>query len=472
MKKNNWLLLVSFIGFLLIACNNDDDAALDPNEINSFIFRGLNELYLFKNASPDLAEGRFKNDNERDTFINQGGVPDAFFERLTISADRFSRLFEDFEILERFFQGISIDDGLQFNEKIIQETGTRYIVITDVIKGSPADKANIKRGMIFNRVNGSKIDINNRIALFGGNSFSIGEARFEGNTLIDVDNEIALIREEITENPIATTNIITDGSHKIGYLQYNGFVFNFEEDLNNEFAKFKAEGVTDFVLDLRYNGGGRTITANALSGMITGQFGGQVYSMREWNRQIQEQIANEAPEDLIVNFVTTTTDDETPLNSLGLNKLYVITSKEGTASASELVINSLKAYIDVVVIGNPLGTVGKSQASITLYDSPTFRRRDLNPAHKYAMQPLVFRTLNANSEGVPGNGILPDIEGVENDRNLGILGNPDEPLLKLAIDDITGRNTPSAKKTGSQGSIYIGNQSMYNPIFQRMYDDF
>jgi len=167
----------------------------------------------------------------------------------------------------------------------------------------------------------------------------------------------------------------------------------------------------------------------------------------------------------------TTTTAGTALNSLRLKKLYVITSKNRTASASELVINSLKAYIDVVVIGELTGTAGKSQASRTVYDSPSLSRRNINPVHTYAMQPLIFRTVNKDNIGVPNEGIIPNIEAKEDNRNLGILGDPNEPLLKKAIDDITGRNTLSAKILNTVNEEIIGNEAMYELNFQRMYEN-
>jgi len=492
MLKLNYLSVI-FLSFLLfINCKSDDDSEsvttnLDTkekeepekntsnplfNEINNFVYRGLNTFYLYKDQSPDLADDRFSTEAARTDFIENNNSPESFFERLTIAEDEFSQIFEDFEVLEGFFQGESLSNGLKFR-RIRYEENNVFIVITDVVANSPADNKGIKRGMFFNRINGVQMDIDNQAKLFTDNSFTLGEADITNNTIIFNGTTISLNKVQLTENPIGIAKTIEEGSNKIGYLLYNSFLTNFEEELNNEFANFKTQNLTDFILDLRYNGGGRTITANALSGMITGQFGGQVYSMRKWNRQIQEQIANEAPENLIVNFVTTTTDDETPLNSLGLNKLYVITSKEETASSSELVINSLKPYIDVIVIGDSNGTVGKSQGSITLYDSSSFNKdeEDLNLSHKYALQPLVVASVNKNDVGVPKNGIAPDLVARENILNLGVLGDPNEPLLKIAIDHITGRNTPSAKNLSPILGEDIGGSSENSPTYQRMYLD-
>ena len=98
-----------------------------------------------------------------------------------------------------------------------------------------------------------------------------------------------------------------------------------------------------------------------------------------------------------------------------------------SASASELMINSLKPYIAVIQIGTATG--GKYQASITIYDSPNFRRENVNPNHTYALQPLVFKSANKDGVSDYDNGLEPSVTLSEDIGNLGILGDVNEPLL-------------------------------------------
>ena len=85
------------------------------------------------------------------------------------------------------------------------------------------------------------------------------------NLTYDTDNNLvitpngktlALTKTNLAENPISIKKIIPNGAHKIGYLMYNGFYPSYDLELNDAFGYFKSEGVTDLVLDLRYNGGG------------------------------------------------------------------------------------------------------------------------------------------------------------------------------------------------------------------------
>ena len=220
---------------------------------------------------------------------------------------------------------------------------------------------------------------------------------------------------------------------KIGYLLYNGFYSNYDTKLNEAFGTLKSQGITDLVLDLRYNGGGSVQTATRLASMITGSFTGQVFSKQQWNAKIESYYSTNNPESLKDFFVDKI--GTTPINSLNMTKIYILTSKS-SASASELVINGLKPYMNVVQIGDI--TVGKNVGSVTLYDSPTFGKEKRNPNHRYAMQPLVLKIVNSVGFGDYQSGLTPTFSLKESLSNLGVLGTSTEPLLNLAIAKITG----------------------------------
>ena len=119
--------------------------------------------------------------------------------------------------------------------------------------------------------------------------------------------------------------------------------------------------------------------------------------------------------------------------------MFVLTSSR-TASASELLINGLDPYIDVIHIGD--FTVGKNQGSITIYDYIN-DSRDKNPNHTYAMQPIVLKIGNVVGYTDFPNGLEPDVLIKESLSNPGELGDYEEPLLKIAIDQITGNYSTS-----------------------------
>ena len=216
---------------------------------------------------------------------------------------------------------------------------------------------------------------------------------------------------------------------------YNAFTAEFDGELNDAFAQFQADGISELVLDLRYNGGGSVESSKDLSSMITGQFVGQVYFNEEWNADRQDEYAQPGVFDANIRTGAA-------INNLNLSRVYVLTTGS-TASASELLINGLDPYIDVVQVGT--ATRGKFQASFLLYDAPApnFSRNEANPAHTYAMLPLVFKTVNANGITDFIDGLFPDISLNENYTNLGVLGDPNEPYLAAALDDMFGGRSPN-----------------------------
>ena len=228
---------------------------------------------------------------------------------------------------------------------------------------------------------------------------------------------------------------------------YNAFIANYNKELNEAFAEFKAAGATDLVLDLRYNGGGSIDTAVYLASMIAGQHQGQLFVKEKWNTKMQA-VAN--LQGATVQYLTDKMKDGTPIHSLQLSKLYVLTT-ERTASASELVINGLKPYMPITQIGQT--TVGKNQGSITIYDYIDKAGKVKNPKHKWAMQPIVLSIENAKGFSDYTKGLVPDIPMEEDLANIGTLGDPTEPFLAEAIAQITGSRS-SARANRATTPIY------------------
>ena len=270
------------------------------------------------------------------------------------------------------------------------------------------------------------------IELLNSDTYSIDLAEYDNGNITPNGESISLTKTALAENPILLNTVINQGNHKIGYLMYNGFYASYDYQLNAAFGQMQSANITDLVLDLRYNSGGSIRTATRLASMITGQFNGQLFAKEQWNAKAQAYYEDTNPGNLKNNFSNSI--GTTSINSLNLNKIYILTSKS-TASASELIINCLKPYIDVIQIGDT--TTGKNVGSITLYDSPTFTKSDASGSHYYAMQPIVLKIVNKNGFGDYTSGLAPNYPLVENLGNLNTLGNISEPLLSTAIGLIT-----------------------------------
>lgn len=458
------LIPIAILLLLTSSCFEDADDVLEeiPEnlEIQRFVYRALNFFYVFKADTPQLANNAFSSDGDRDAFLQSFDTPEALFGFLKSDQDRFSRLFPDFEVIENALGGITLNNGMEFGFIRYPENPSNVFgYVRYVIPNSSASAEGVQRGMIFNRINGSQLTENNFRNLVSTDSYTIGLATFDGTNVTPLEQEILLIKEQLTENPIHIARTLNVGEIKIGYLMYNAFTSSFDEELNDVFGQFVADGVTDLVLDLRYNGGGSVRSATDLAAMITGQFNNQVFFTEIWNEDRQEEFASPG-------LFNDTTRNNTPINSLGLTKVYVLTT-QSSASASELVINGLKPYIDVVQIGT--NTTGKFEASALLYDAPapSFSKSQASVNHKYVMLPLIFKTANSNGVTDFVDGLIPTIQQPEDFSNLGQLSDVNEPLLATAIQEIvSGRSAIPYVET-----LEFVAENTEDPLFQVMIVD-
>ena len=446
------ILAVFFFGFIVTGCFDDNDDVIYPattTEIGDFVWKGMNSYYLYKDDVSDLADDRFASQGELTNYITGFSTPKTLFENLVFdrsTTDKFSWIVSDYQALEAAFAGVSKKNGMSFGFFADPDINSNkaYGYVRYVLPSSNAANNGIVRGTIFNSVNGVEITYdsatnqidNGIISILDNDVYSIGLATYNGLVVTPTGTITELTKTVLTENPILKSSVLDVNSIKIGYLVYNSFTANYDDQLNAVFADFQSNGVTQLVLDFRYNPGGSVHSAITLSSLVTGQFAGQVFSTEQWNSKWQSYYEQNDPAELINSFVSQTRNGQA-LNSLNLNKVYAITTGR-SASASELVINGLNPYIDVVQIGT--ATTGKFQASVTLYDSPNFSKTGANPGHKYAMQPLVLKSLNSVGFTDYFNGFSPDstMELAEDFSNMDELGSETEPLLALAIADITG----------------------------------
>ena len=480
MKNYKNLFLLCILSFITISCFEDnDDIEVSINEINDFVWKGLNTFYLYKDDVPNLADSRFnENNTEYSSYLNDFNSPRDLFSSLIFQpnrVDRFSRLFSDYLALEQLLDGIFTTNGMEYQEFKFSSTDTNVFgIVTHVLPNSSAADQGVKRGDIFYGIDGVQLTTINRSQLTSQSNYTINIGSYKDNNtpdnltddFIDQTTEtITLNKSQYSENPIFKNDIFNIDNNTIGYLMYNGFTSPYDSQLNATFETFKNSNIDALVLDLRYNGGGSVASATLLASLITGQFTGKIMNTEEWNPDFQAFFLSRNPEALNNRFIDSY--DESSINSLGLSKVYVLTTGR-SASASELIINSLRPYIQVVQIGTT--TTGKYQASTIIYDSPNFRRQGANPGHTYAMLPLIYKSINANGITDYFNGLTPDIRVTETINNLGVLGHPSEPLLAAAIANITGNSRRFISQKSS--AIHFTNHSKeFLPSGLGMYSD-
>lgn len=443
MKLNYKFSVIGLLFLVLTSCFSDiDDDPISDTEIKDFVWKGLNLWYFWQgtDSAPDLADNRFSNDTDYINFLNSFDSPNQLFYSLLSNEDRFSWIVDDYFALSGSLSGVSKNNGMAFGLGLIDNGPNVFGYVQYVLPNSSASENNVIRGDIFLTVNGTQLTEDNYLSLISSDVYTIGLAELDNNdNLILTGEEITLTKQIYQENPIYISNTFEVNGIKVGYLMYNRFLSDYDQQLNQVFANFVAEGVDELVLDLRYNPGGSVNSAINLGSMITGNTTNDVYLKQIWNNKIQSTFTDED----VTRYFTQTLSNGNSINSLNLNKVYIL-AQNSSASASELVINALEPYIDVIHIGDV--TRGKNEFSITLYDNPdcaflppnTDCNGSINPNHTWAMQPLVGRSENAEGFSDYINGLTPDISLDESLSNLGVLGQQDEPLLARAIQHLTG----------------------------------
>ena len=461
MKYFKYFVVIFLLGSITTGCFEDNDDVIpvaSAAEIKDFIWKGMNTFYLYKADVPDLANNRFSSEEEYNNFLNSFDTPEAIFDALQSSVDEFSFLVSDYIALEQAFDGLTMNNGMEFGlVRYPDGSSNVFGYVRYVLPNTDAESKGVERGYIFNTINDTQLTQDNFRSLINLDSYTIGLATFDGTNITPNGASISLTKAPYIENPVFISKTINNGGNLVGYLMYNAFTADFDDELNAAIGDLRSAGITDLVLDVRYNGGGSVESAIDLSSMITGQFNGEIFTVDEWNSELQNQFGQ------IRRFNQEIRTGEA-INSLNLSRVYILTTGR-SASASELVINGLDPYIEVIQVGT--NTSGKFQASRTIYDSPNFGRQGANLGHTYAMQPLVLRSINSVGFTDYFDGFAPEVEIAEDFANLGVLGDPNEPLLSAALDAISG--TRIAAKYQTVKLKTIGDSNMFSPIYELMY---
>ncbi len=462
MKNYRYLGLILVLIGLTIGCNKKHEI-ISPsisnidNPINNFVWQAMNSWYNWQTNVPALADSKDDNSDSYSTYLNSFSTPESLFNSLLYDAgntDRFSWFIEDYVEQQKQFQGISLSFGFRLQGVSINSIGDVILYVRYVSDNSPAFDAGIKRGDIINAIDGvvlNETNYNNTVGKLSNDTVTLSFVTENNGTLTSTGDK-TITAVEVSDNPVYLSKVFDNiNGRKVGYLVYNGFRSSYNDELNAEFADFKAAGVNEFILDLRLNGGGSVATSSYLASMIDGTTStDDKFADLKFNSKHSNENSTYTFQDTQNDFDATgaKTGEET-INKLdGITRLYVLTSGS-TASASEMIINGLKPYMPVKVIGTT--TYGKNVGSITLYDSPGSdftSQSSANANHKNAMQPIVFQIFNKLGESDYTQGFTPDIEVVEYNfwNNILPFGDENEVVLKAALDDIRGLSAKSTIK--------------------------
>lgn len=282
-------------------------------------------------------------------------------------------------------------------------------------------------------VNGGDIDAINA-ALFPATAGEVHNFRMQAPNG-DIFN-VTLTAADLSSDPVNRVNIIDTPSGKVGYVLFNTFSpFSSEEEIVDAITQLDTEGVTDLVLDLRYNGGGLLAVAAQLGYMVAGNTAtaGRTFENLRFNASSAGRNPVTGSTNNAIPFLSDgqgfSVTAGQPLPSLDLTTVYIL-STERTCSASEAVINGLRGIdINVVLIGDttcgkPYGFYPTDNCGITYY---TIQFQGVNDKGfgDFADGFIPNNSLEAFGVRVPGCQVTDNLNSV--------LGDENEPLLAAAL---------------------------------------
>jgi carboxyl-terminal processing protease len=455
MTKAFSAILFVFVSFAFWACDKtkvlpDDPVVIPPDTTvvlpkyyheNTWIYQQMRINYLWADDMPD----------EKATDKSLSPV-DYFNSLINVAKDRYSYATPHYQEILDYWNGNLESYGFRY-KRLLDSAGYKAVVSL-VLKGSPAEAAGMERGDILKSLDAVEFTADNTEELLhkGGGSFVL-------QTTKDSLKQFNVSKQRFQVDPLQYADILTWQGKKVGYLVYTQFLFNHEERTRALFQKFKDEKIDEMILDLRFNPGGVTPIAEVMASLLAPDLGSNVELFHgSVNRYLTEEaIRKGEPTDGRRNFTSETA------NLSHLQRIFVLTSKS-SASSSELVINCLRPYREVITVGG--NTYGKNVISTVLFDE--------SGKFPYGLMPAWGTIVNARNESTYGNreGLLPDFPVEENTLPFRALGDTTETLLRAALD-IIAPGMPVEPKVSTlraldgfhhwdTGKGFLGNKR-YNP---------
>lgn len=427
--KHLQIALLFLLSFAIFSCDKKDDPTptVDPSSetaVNNWIQDVMDQVYYWL--------------DDMKTPIADDSDPEDYFESLlNRPTDRFSYITPDYQELINSLNGITLEAGYEFT--LYRESSSNDNVLAEVTyikKNSPASAVDLKRGDRIRKINDTQMTLDNYRELLDeiSTTHTIDHYRLNEETLVFENlGNLSLTPVQLAEDPNYLDSIYTINDQKVGYLVYNFFApgpgtssTQYDDETDAIFAKFKSGAINHLILDFRYNGGGYVSSAVNLASLIAPAVTtSDIFYKTKYNSFLSQYS----------EFQNVQTAFESKSENLGNtlegNRIYILTSSR-TASASELIINGLKPYMDVYIIGDV--TYGKNVGSIPFEDED-------NAENAYGILPIVTQSFNSLDQSDYTNGFTPNVEALESSELLLPLGDVNEILLRTALEQITGESS-------------------------------
>jgi len=414
------LSIFLFLSVFMISCSDNDAPApvyeAGTNEyVNDWMYQQMKRYYRWNTTMPE--EGRLDL------------PPKEYFAGLLQKDDRYSYAVHP-ELPETADQSLRRKFG--FEVSFFEFDGKYYGVILYVLEDSPAKRNGLKRGQLITKIEGTTPDQSNYTVLYSKmtavSQLNLQTVSYTAQTGFSSPKEISMLQGYTFSQPIKYS-IIESKDKKIGYVEISHFDAGQAQSYLQTFQELKNKSITELVLDLRYNGGGDIASAAALSIILAP-------NIQSNNLFIKfEGNANGGNVDQSFKQALESNESKISFEALrnvhpSINRVYVLCGKY-TASASELIINNLKPYMEVITIGDK--TFGKDVAGFPIADDRISGKKG------WILYPSIYKLFNSRHEGNYSKGIDPLISLNEIQQpEVFPLGNASETLLAKALSAITG----------------------------------
>lgn len=421
------ILLLLFAQFFISCENNDEPIVYDENSneyVNDWMYQQMKRYYLWN-----------------DVIKNEGSLalnPKDYFKTLLKSEDIYSYALHP-ELSETAPKSLRSKFG--FDMSFVEFEGKYYGVIVYVLEDSPAKNNGLQRGQFITHIDGKELKLDNYNALYSSlvsqNQINITTVTYSVQEGFSNSKKVSILQGFTFSQPIHY-KIIEEKNTKIGYVEIPHFDVGQAQTYQQIFQELKNKAITELVLDLRYNGGGDISSAAALSIILASNIKPSDLFVKFEGNANGGKVDQSFLEALKSNESTVTFEALRNVHP-SINKVYILCGNR-TASASELIINNLKPYLEVITIGEK--TFGKDVAGFPIEDDRIASKRG------WILYPAIYKLFNSRHEGNYSKGIEPVIYTAEfNGPEIFLLGNPSEVLLEKALNQITGNTNKKIVKS-------------------------
>ncbi len=427
------VLIILILPLFYASCHKDEKVTPKPDGKDSLIARQdsirnvkefIYDITTFWYLWTDKIPGNINIDNYED--------PHKLFKDMYYpTLDRWSFVTDNYKKLQDDLDGKRKAAGFRFRPFLYEAGGNDvYFLVEFVYPDGNAFKSGLRRGDVIIKVNETKPNKKNYRNLLSNDQLTLAIGKIEDKKVVDLNKTLTVTRIVQDFSPIVKDTVINKGGKKIGYFLFDQFISKYDDEMEGVMQSFKNEGIDELVLDLRYNSGGYVSTCAKLgSNIVPAANIGKTFLTYQWNAKVTQEFnadKDKYGKHLKKNFPE-------PQVNLSLQNLYVLSSR-GTASASEAIVNCLRPYMNVVLIGDT--TSGKYTAVNVFSD------RDKPAKHDWAIFLVTSRIANANGDTDYINGFAPDY--LVRDNMTTPLGDENEPLFAKALQLIIGSSTKAA----------------------------